>query len=263
MAKKKVGRKPRIPQLGLDFGQSRSISGMQRNSDGSYTLFGDDGKPLVVPSAYAALGFDRPKGPKVTVQVPDSGDTVGSIRRAIDKFDRIVGADTSYHDHEGKRICATAVVELSKLQYNDDRWTAEANPLWAFEFHDPIYDPERIGWLHALKTGEQHYGWLNAGASLLLVVDAHLDDLHQINQRKLPILDNEFLPAGVSLAYASADTTGSALNGLIARCDRIAKEVLTNAINPSPRAMAGPLLRESRIFAQYRYWHLALPAAAK
>jgi hypothetical protein len=67
------------------------------------------------------------------------------------------------------------------LKLGIDRWSASWKALWGFEFHEPsrVEDAERIGWHYSLTMGNQHYGWLNGGASLLLVVDAHLDQLHQ------------------------------------------------------------------------------------
>jgi len=57
--------------------------------------------------------------------------------------------------------------------------------------------------------------------------------------------------------------TDCALNGLMRRCDRIAKELLAHAIKTPPSAM-GALLREARTpFAEYRYWKYYRLEAAK
>jgi hypothetical protein len=90
----------------------------------------------------------------------------------------------------------------------------------------------------------------------LPVVDAHLDSLHAINQRSESVIDDLFLPPGVSMAYASAETTDSALNGLMGRCDRVATEVLKAAISEQSKSSSfGPLLQGERTpFKQHRYW---------
>lgn len=125
--------------------------------------------------------------------------------------------------------------------------------LWALEFRQPTKDSERIGWRHVLARGEK-LGWFTSGSNLLLVVDAHLSDLHLVNQRQAPIIDDFILPWGVSIAYASSDAASdSVLNGVIARCDHVAREFLNHATTSS-----SPLSQAQGVpFRAYRYWEFA------
>lgn len=250
-------RKPRSPRIGLDFGKPATVTGMRENADGSMTFFGPDGESLPVQAGFASLSYARDKGPKITVQIPDHGDSVGLLPSALARFARIVGVDTNSREHNGEKICVTAVCELSDVRFEGPRWSGHVEPLWALEFLQPTKDSEQIGWRHVLGRGEE-LGWFKDGSNLLLVVDSHLDDLHKINQRQAPVIDDFILPLGVSIAYASSDTASdSVLNGLIAYCDRIAREVLSHATAPSSIALL-PLLQAQRTpFRAYRYWKCA------
>jgi hypothetical protein len=242
-------KKPRSVRVGLGFDRPVVITGMNQHPDGSLTFFGEDGEPLVIDIGSAGLSYDRQKGPKVTVNVPDDGNPVGSVSAALARYDRIVGVDTNSIPHDGERLCVTVVCELSNVAYEGPRWSGQVSPLWALEFRDPTKDPERIGWRHALARGEE-LGWLQR--SLLLVVDAHLGDLPNINQRKAPVIDDFLLPYPVSIAYASADTEGdSPLNALISRCDRLAGILTQEAIAAHPDAL---VVATRTPFKKHRYW---------
>jgi len=145
---------------------------------------------------------------------------VGSLPNALACFTRIVRVDTNSTEHDGEKIYATAVCELSNVRFEGPRWWGHVDPIWALEFRHPTKDSERIGWRRVLARGVE-LGWLTGDSNLLLVVDSHLADLHKINQRQAPIIDDFVLPLPVSIAYASSDAAGdSPLNGLIACCDR-------------------------------------------
>ena len=235
-------RKPRTPGIGIDFGKSAIVTGMQENADGCVTFFGLDGEPLPVQSGFASLTYARTKGPKITVQVPDHGDSVGSLPRTLARFTRIVGVDTNSREQDGEKVCVTAVCEVSDVRFEGPRWPCHVEPLWALEFRQPTKDSERIGWRHVLARGEE-LEWFTDGSNVLLVVDSHLGDLHHINQRQAPVIDDFILPLCVSIAYASSDTASdSALNAVIACCDRVAREVLNHATAPSSIALS-PLLQ--------------------
>jgi hypothetical protein len=92
-----------------------------------------------------------------------------------------------------------------------------------------------------------------------LVVDCHLDQLQAINKRTQPLIDDYLLPSQVTVAYASSDTAGdSPLNGLIARCDRLARAVLAQATSA---AITSELIEAvGTPFRAHRYWRFNKPA---
>jgi hypothetical protein len=248
-------KKSRQLRIGLAFDSPATITGIRENDDGSITLLGLDGKPLAVPTGFSGSAYDRPKGAKVTFQIPDQGESIGSLCSVLARYDRIIGVDTNSRKHDGEDICVTAVCQLRNLKYEGVRWLGRLESLWALEFRQPTKLPERIGWRHVLAQGDEQR-WLKNGSTLLLVVDAYLNDLHQINERKLALIDDFLLPKGASIAYASSDSASdSPLNALIAHCDKVAREVLNHVTRASSPASSGPLLSAERTpFRTYRYW---------
>lgn len=220
-------RKPRIPQIGLDFGRDVVISGMTENEDGSMTFFDEDGSPLAVPFGSAALVHEREgrKGPKVTIQVPSSGTQVGVVDYALSDFGRVFGVDTNTNVVGDTQICITTVCELVGRTYEPPEWKATTVWRWSFEFRDKTRDAERIGWHTALTNG-QGWNWFTGPLTALLLVDAHLGEHHDINARRAPVVDHFMLPEGVLLGYASADRADHMGNKLLAHCDGINKQVL-------------------------------------
>ncbi len=247
-------RKPRNPILGLDFGAAATITGMRQNDDGSITFFGPDGAVLPVKAGFAGLGYERPKGAKVTYQIPDSGEAIGSLQVALERYSVILAVDTNTIAHSGTEISVSAISRLAKLTFEGRKWSAIAEELWGLEFHDSTKSPERIGWRHAISKASE-FGWLVDESKLLLVVDANLSDIHQINQRRTPIIDDFILPTGISLAYASSDSTGdSPLNGLIRHSDLAANFTIRHVISSESMALPQLLAAERTPFRAYRYW---------
>lgn len=229
---------------------------MKQDADGSFSFFGANGEVLPVTAGYAAIGYSRPKGAKITYQIPDSGPSIGSMKNALVKYTRIVGIDTNTRQHGTENFSVTVVVELKNLQFEEGRWSAEINILWALEFHDHTKPPERIGWRHGIAK-MQEFGWVQKDTPLLLVVDSDLSMLQGINKRALPLIDDFLLPEGISLAYASADaTTDSPLNGLIGRCDSVATYVMKH-VTATPETSLPPRMSAARTpFRSHRYWKL-------
>ncbi len=245
-------KKPRQSRVGLDFNGPTTITGMRQDEDGSVTFFGMDGKPLPVQAGFTGMSYDRHKGPKVTFQIPDQGESIGSLA-TLTRYTHIVGVDTYSRMYQGEKIRVTAIAMLRDLRFDGPRWSCVVEPLWALEFRDPRKEPERIGWRHALGRGEE-LGWLKDGSTTLLVVDAYLDDLHKINQRQVALIDDFTLSKAVSIAYASSDSaTDSPLNGLIAHCDRLAREVLRH-VTESASTLSPLITGERTPFRAYRYW---------
>ena len=85
-------KKPRIQHIGLDFGKPTVITGIQQNPDGSLTLLGEDGEPLSLGGSVGGLVYARARGPKITVQVPEEGQSTGERWLALKRFDQIVRA---------------------------------------------------------------------------------------------------------------------------------------------------------------------------
>lgn len=252
-------KKPRIPVLGLAFdGGSTEIAGIEPNDDGSFTFIGADGKPLQVRGGASGLSYARSKGPKIIYQIPEDGHAIGSMAGALGRFDLILGADTNTRDYRGDRICVSTICQLRALRFEGDRWSARVDPISAIEFHNPTKDAERIGWRHAIALASD-LDLFTPDSNVLLVVDCHLGDHPAINRRDAPLIGDELLLPGFSLAYASSDaTTDSPINGLIAFCDRMSRAVLNRVMDGA--GDIGPLERSTKPpFHAFRYWKFVFP----
>jgi hypothetical protein len=159
-------KKPRNPILGLDFGAAATISGMRQNDDGSITFFGPDGEVLPVTAGFAGLGYDRPKGAKVTYQIPDAGEVIGSLQAVLERYSSILAVDTNTVAHQGTQISVSTISRLANLKFEGPRWSATAEELWGLEFHDATKSPERIGWQHSISQFSE-FGWLNENSEIL------------------------------------------------------------------------------------------------
>jgi hypothetical protein len=119
-------KKSRNPVMGLDFGAATTITGMRQNDDGSVTFFGPKGEVLPVKAGFAGLGYDRTKAAKVTYQIPDSGEAIGSLQAALERYTTILAVDTNTVTHAAAQVSVAAIARLSNLRFEGPRWFATA-----------------------------------------------------------------------------------------------------------------------------------------
>lgn len=243
-------RKKRIIAIGLDFGKDVRIAGIQAHPDGSTTFLGEDGEPLAVPRGSAGIVHERGSGklPKVIVQVPDSGERIGVVDQALSNFGRVFGVDTNTYTYRGERIHVVTACELEARKYEPPAWSASGKVHWAVAFSQPGHDPERTGWAIALRFG-LGAGWFAGTPEALLLVDAHLGTLHDINARRVPLIGESMLPEGVALGYAGADRADHMANKLLAYCDQTCHEVHTFMKENTVDLIATP---DDAYYAAYR-----------
>ena len=137
------------------------------------------------------------RGTKSSISCQITAKPLGPLEGALRRYQRIVGVDTNTISDDGLTISVTIVCELKDIVLEGPRWDAHVDPLWGLEFHDPVGDSERLGWRHVLARGEEE-NWAGEG-EVLLVVDSHLDQVHQMNSRAEQVLDEYYLPTGWSL----------------------------------------------------------------
>jgi hypothetical protein len=250
-------KKPRIHVLGADLDPQAAMLQVRTNADGTISFFDRDGRLVPVSAGFTGAAYERPQGIKRTYWLPDSGESIGSQERVLRRFSRIVGVDTNYCNHDGQQLCVAAVCLLRDFAFRGDQFRCTVDFLWASEFRNPTNDPERSGWRHVLARGES-LGWFEGGANLLLVVDAHLGALDDINLKRQPLIGSELLDSRVSLAYASADSgQDSPVNPLIRHCDRFGKAI-TAQVKKGQTSPSSPLIRGERTpFESHRYWRPA------
>ncbi len=204
--------------------------------------------------------YERPKGPKVLNRTPaDSSRAPFDVDDALKDFDLLVAVDTNTREVCAQRTSVTGVVLAYPVGDSRD---GQQRGYWrrcpfAVEFSPRCGNPENFGWLAALQQLDKTDVW-RIGLRVALIVDSDLDALQSYNAREAPFFENDFLPDGIQMIYASADAGGEKFaNQLIRGADRVASEVLSHLadgeISLAPREYAdGPV-------ASFRIVHIGTP----
>lgn len=213
------------------------------------------GQPIDLATAAAELTYDRRKGKKVLFSAPvDPQKPSLDLNAALLSGQVIIGVDTNTRLTGQTRVSLTCVVECV-VQKNASGYLAEGIPHIAFETHNVIGDPERLGWRLAVEAvrADPHY---KPATQVVVVVDSSLSALHQLNSKQLPVLEDWYLPDGFMLIYASADSaTASVASQLISTCDKEATALLRRIASEGvdqARLVAAPA---GAGYSHYREWN--------
>lgn len=160
-------------------------------------------------NVYSERSYERPKGPKVLSRIPqtehhayfDDEDALAV------HFDRIFAVDTNTRTVHGRRLSVVGVTVVKRevipaplrLQTS---WRFDVP--FAIEYGNLDAKPEPFGWMGALEILKK-WNFYAEGMRVALIVDSELGLLKDFNSRKAPVDNGEYLPAGVTLVYASTD----------------------------------------------------------
>lgn len=161
-------------------------------------------------NVYSERSYERPKGPKVLSRIPqpqhhaafDDEDALAA------HFDRVFAVDTNTRTIHGRLLSVVGVTTVkreviptpTKLQSG---WRFDVP--FAIEYGDLQAKPEPFGWMGALSVLKTR-GYYTDGTRVALIVDSELGQLKDFNARTTPVDSGEYLPAGVTLIYASSDS---------------------------------------------------------
>ncbi|MFA1624355.1 hypothetical protein ACDY96_16400 [Rhizobium mongolense] len=186
------------------------------------------GQPMV--NVYSQVSYDRPKGEKVLTRVPQSASTLSfDIQRALlANFDYTVAIDTNSRTINGRSVSVTAVVAFEEAPPPPGAsayWKLDVPFCW--EFVDLTTEKtENFGWLAAyerLLAG----GQIGAGTRVGMIVDSDLGNIPNFNDRSAPFFEDWYLPPGVQLVYASADSGGeNVVNRVLQTADSVSTQAL-------------------------------------
>ncbi len=204
--------------------------------DGSGIIFGT---PVV--DTHIRTEYDRKKGPKVVNQTPlENGILPFTPDDALTtNFDIAAAVDTNTKILFNRPISVTGIV-IGSWDFKDDgTWRSFKGDLaLCLEFSPVTAFREQLGWALALQE-LSGVGEFAAAKRKALVVDSDLGALGPYNDRERPFFENLYVPSGVTLVYASADTgTEYLANAMLRYADRCAKVVLdriqSSQLAPSP-----------------------------
>ncbi|TBG25403.1 hypothetical protein ELG79_09130 [Rhizobium leguminosarum] len=218
-------RKPRIEQLyGTTADNVREIVVRVNEATGEIEF----GQPMV--NVYSQVSYDRPKGEKVLTRVPQGASTLSfDIQRALlANFEYTVAVDTNSRTINGRSVSVTAVVAFEEAPPPPGasaHWRLDVPFCW--EFIDLRTEKiENFGWLAAyeqLIAG----GQISAGTRVGMIVDSDLGNIPKFNTRSAPFFEDRYLPPGVQLVYASADSgSENVVNRVLQTADSVSTQAL-------------------------------------
>ena len=148
--------------------------------------------------------------------------------------DGYIAIDTSYELFGEKYLCATSCHCIEGNVPKDGNYMKGDSI--------DILQVPRLIFLAKLGTNPERYGWKRCIEAFIkspsyrsdktysVIVDSDLPDIPKINSLDMEILDDFYLPEGISLQYASADAGNENLqNKLFRQTDKVAKKSLAQA----------------------------------
>lgn len=213
---------------------TQPFNGLRLNSaTGEVTALMDGVDVDALSKASVSVSYDRPKGPKVIAELDQgSGIPYMTPYAFVEQFDVIFAIDTNTRLIDGisRSVGATSVLEKQSAERHENgaisKVTFHENMFMIFEVamhgSSPGSNPETHSWRLFIEEGvKKYYKKYSDNLRIGLVVDSELANLHQYNQRLLPLCGDYFLPSNFILLYASADTGADLpLNKLLMYCDK-------------------------------------------
>jgi hypothetical protein len=177
-------------------------------------------------SAEVEVTYARERKPKVLGRAPLLSNALWSNPDSVLLgFDRIFAIDTNTRAVRGIPVSATGVVlaqPVIGLVPPLMKWAVRQS----MEHRHVDCPPERLGWKRFLELVARNERFTTP-SRVGLIVDSDLDSLRAFNERTQPILDDVYLPANVTMLYASSDGGSEYMgNHLIRVADRAATLLL-------------------------------------
>ncbi|WP_430421129.1 hypothetical protein [Methylibium petroleiphilum] len=160
--------------------------------------------------------YVKPKKLKYQYKIPfvDPDIIINDPWMATGQFDWIVCTDTNvWANIEGREICVAVFTWWTKSLVRP--WVC--SKVLCLEFAGCDCHPDHFAWkffLGHFKTGNMGF------------VTDNMIDWYEMSTRQKPILDDFYLPADVSLIYATADSADADVNQFMRGTDKVATAVL-------------------------------------
>ncbi|WP_216905739.1 hypothetical protein [Synechococcus sp. CCY 0621] len=208
---------------------------------------GKDGTLEVCPvtevkEAHVTTQYERPKKPKILTKVP-TGDRPAkvNINEAIADYDLLLAVDTNTKEVAGYRLSVTSVVMARLVPTPNAGLSCNYEIPLSIEFTSIHGNPERIGWVLALKE-LLRCSLINQSSRIGMVVDSELGLLAEFNSRRQPLFGCDFLLGGVELIYGGSDGGAELIpNKLIRKAEKasaaLLKEIVAGAKHGSLRTL--------------------------
>lgn len=198
--------------------------------NGSIHLYDDNRNPIKIQQPNLLISRKREssekKGDKVILQLPLQSKK--DVFIFLEQFDSIYAVDTNSQIKNNLYFSEGALAKLVSMEQTTDNSVAELSIERILTVYDlkEEYKEQKI-WLLAIRKIKE----LEPDrAKIGLVVDCDLGKISEYNQRTLKIANQEYLPEGITLIYASSDNKDTIFNHMIAQCDAFASNNLKNRL---------------------------------
>jgi hypothetical protein len=237
-------------------GKPQAVDAVSVNPATAELQFLYQGKPVRPIAATTEVTYRRSKGDKVLHQAALSGEhLVGNPNRALEQYSLLFAIDTNTKKVDGQFVSLTCIV-LGQPQNGrvPGHTLVRFGPRQCVEFWGASEAQERIGWretIEGIRRNPAYTDQLRVG----LIVDAYLGSLAKINNGEEPVHGDMYLPANMSMLYASSDTPNETIaNAMLSMADKEAtlllKHVLATGTRENLIAVVG------KPYSHIRQWNL-------
>ena len=216
-------------------------------------------------SVFSVVSYDRQSGKeKVLVSAPATVDAPAfdlDLQISL-RSSKLIAIDTNTKHICGRKVSVTCAY-FSDLSFRTAAGATPIEPLCAYAILDsaPGVNAERIGWNLVLKN-HINLGSISATDQVGIVIDSELSDLQDLNSRKKPYYESNFLPDGSFFIFASSDaSTDHIASNMISLCDRSASMILNHM--SSTQFQFGNGNQDDKNCADYFFLQLIMPPLQK
>lgn len=241
-------------------GESVSIREVRWNDrTGELYLFDSLGRRLLPRTATVGLGYSRgqDRAPKVVSEAPLRSTTTWHPDPDFEVFsnhDIVIAIDTNTSTTTDGSIAVACTVLAHRLRTQLTRgFGLSWRVTHALEYRGVPVHNERVAWAEVIYLLLQDRRFPRSNR-VALVVDSHLRDLPDIDNRRLPLIEEFYLPPNFQLIYGSSELAADTyINLMIAAADRESRRLMdwiratgdSNGLRPA---------RESSYYTAIRKW---------
>jgi hypothetical protein len=217
-------KKKRYDSITVTTGDGTESITVSVNRDGSIA-FGDQVFEVFCQETYERSG----KREKVVWRVPQEGPGPYrfDIENKLSNTEHLFAVDTNTTSVHDRKLSIVAFVHMERAFFVNRNGAAKAihvvKDMHCLECYDIDPPQENFGWKYSLMYIQKR---LNIKQNFSMIVDSDLGNLCDYNAQMKPFYKNCYVPASVSLIYASSDTgNDSVLNAAISLADKAASKV--------------------------------------
>lgn len=213
------------------------------NQNGDMIFLDKNGVEMEPEAIVREMNHDRRKAPKVrTLQNLDGGEgAIGGLHQ-LTCYDVIFAIDTNTKIIGAQKVSVSGFISFSiEKGVSDYTVSNTEDHVNIYEIHGEPEKPELFAIVKLVQDLQKSPNF-SEKTNIAIVTDTELGALGDFNSRKQPIYQEQYLPKGFSLLYASADTGWEVLNKFIRLCDKQASNQMDDLCNGNtPDAPLVPL----------------------